>query len=73
MFNDLGNLFKFDKTNIHLAGKVAAKAYFDADDFTISSKDPSKQMKYLTKLMNLTIQELDLHFFHELSLSQLLM
>ena len=56
MLNDLDNLFKFDKTNIHLAGKVAAKAYFDADDFTISSKDPSKQMKYITKLMNLTFQ-----------------
>jgi ribosomal protein S18 acetylase RimI-like enzyme len=56
VFNDLGNLFKFDKTNIHLAGKVAAKAYFDADDFTNSSKDPSKQMKYITKLMNITFQ-----------------
>ena len=42
MLNDLDNLFKFDKTNIHLAGKVAAKAYFDADDFTIASKDPRR-------------------------------
>ena len=56
MFNDLENLFRFDKTNIHLAGKVAAKAYFDADDFSTSSRDPSKQMIYLTKLMNLTFQ-----------------
>lgn len=47
-------LFRFDKTNIHLAGQVAAKAYFDADDFSNSSRDPSKQMKYITKLMNLT-------------------
>ena len=56
MFNDLDNLFKFDKTNFRLAGEVAARAYFEADDFSTSSKDPSKQMKYLTKLMNLTFQ-----------------
>jgi len=56
VFNDLDNLFRFDKTNIRLAGKVAAKAYFEVDDFTNSSKDPSKQMKYLIKLMNLTFQ-----------------
>ncbi|MHA1241835.1 MAG: GNAT family N-acetyltransferase [Promethearchaeota archaeon] len=56
MFDELKTLFKFDKTNIHLAGQVAARAYFDADDFSNSSKDPSKQMKYLTKLMNLTFQ-----------------
>ncbi len=56
MFNDLENLFRFDKTNIHLAGKVAAKAYFEADDFSYASKDPSKQMKFLEKLMNLTFR-----------------
>lgn len=56
MFDDLKNLFRFDKTNIHLAGQVAARAYFEADDFSTSSKDPSKQMKYLTRLMNLTFQ-----------------
>jgi len=56
VFDELKTLFKFDKTNIHLAGQVAARAYFDADDFSNSSKDPSKQMKYLTKLMNLTFQ-----------------
>ena len=56
MFNDLDNLFRFDKSNIHLAGKVAARAYFEADDFSTSTKDPSKQMKFLTKLMNLTFQ-----------------
>ncbi len=56
MFDDLKTLFKFDKKNVHLAGQVAARAYFDADDFSNSSKDPSKQMKYLTKLMNLTFQ-----------------
>ncbi len=56
MFNDLDNLFRFDKTNIHFAGKVAAKAYYEADDFIISSKDPSKQMNYVIKLMNLTFQ-----------------
>ncbi len=56
MFDDLENLFRFDKTNIHLAGQVAARAYFEADDFSTSSKDPSKQIKYLTKLMNLTFQ-----------------
>jgi ribosomal protein S18 acetylase RimI-like enzyme len=54
MFNDLENLFRFDKTNIHLAGKVAAKAYFEADDFSYSSIDSSKQMEFLIKLMNLT-------------------
>ncbi|MBY8988143.1 MAG: GNAT family N-acetyltransferase [Candidatus Lokiarchaeota archaeon] len=56
MFNDLENLFRFDKTNIHLAGKVAARAYFEADDFSYSPKDSSKQMKFLTKLMNLTFR-----------------
>lgn len=45
-----------DTNNIHLAGKVAAKAYFDADDFSNPSKNPSKHMKYLTKLMGLTFQ-----------------
>ena len=54
MLNDLENLFRFDKTNIHLAGKVAARAYFEADDFSYASLDPSKQMKFLIKLMNLT-------------------
>ena len=57
MFNDLADLFRLDKTNIHLVGKVskvAARAYFEADDFTYSSIDPSKQMKFLIKLMNLT-------------------
>jgi len=56
VINELKTLFRFDKTNIHLAGQVAARAYFDADDFSISFKDPSKQMKYITKLMNLTFQ-----------------
>ena len=56
MFNDLENLFRFDKTNIHLAGKVAAKAYFEADDFSNSPIDPSKQMKFLINLMNLTFR-----------------
>jgi len=56
MFHDLENLFRFDKTNIHLAGKVAAKAYFEADDFSNSSLDSSKQMKFLINLMNLTFR-----------------
>ena len=56
MFNDLENLFRFDKTNIRLAGKVAAKAYFEADDFSNSSMDSSKQMKFLINLMNLTFR-----------------
>ncbi len=56
MLNDLDNLFKLDKTNIHLAGKVAAKAYFNADDFSTFFKDPSKHMKYIAKIMNLTFQ-----------------
>ena len=56
MFNDLENLFRFDKTNIHQAGKVAAKAYFEADDFSNSSMDSSKQMKFLINLMNLTFR-----------------
>ena len=56
MFNDLENLFRFDKTNIHQAGKVAAKAYFEADDFSNSSMDSSKQMKFLVNLMNLTFR-----------------
>jgi ribosomal protein S18 acetylase RimI-like enzyme len=54
VFNDLDNLFRFDKTNIHLAGEVAARAYFEADDFSYSSIDTSKKMKFLIKLMNLT-------------------
>ena len=56
MFYDLENLFRFDKTNIHRAGKVAAKAYFEADDFSNSSMDSSKQMKFLINLMNLTFR-----------------
>lgn len=56
MFNDLDNLFKLDKSNIYTAGKVAAKAYFEVDDFTIPSKEPSKQLRFITKLMNLTLQ-----------------
>lgn len=56
MFDDLKTLFKLDKTNINLCHPVAARAYFDADDFSTSSRDPSKQMKFLTKLMNLTFQ-----------------
>jgi len=56
VFNDLENLFSIDKT---LAGKVAAvaaRAYFEADDFSYSSIKPSKQMKFLKKLMNLTFR-----------------
>ena len=56
MFDDLKNLFRIDKTNINLFSQVAARAYFEADDFSTSSKDPSKQMKYLIKLMNLTLR-----------------
>jgi len=56
VLNDLDNLFRFDKTNIHLAGIVAARAYFEADDFSYSSKEPSKQMKFLIKLMSLTFR-----------------
>ena len=56
MFHDLENLFRFDKTNIRLAGKVAAKAYFEADDFSNSSLDSSKQMKFLINIMNLTFR-----------------
>ena len=56
MFNDLENLFRFDKTNIHLAGQVAARAYFEADDFSYAPTDPSKKMKFLIKLMNTTFR-----------------
>ena len=56
MLNDLDNLFSIDKTNIHLVGKVAARAYFEAGDFSYSSIEPSKQMKFLIKLMNLTFR-----------------
>ena len=56
MFNNLENLFRLDKTNIQLAGKVAARAYFEADDFTYSFIDSSKQMNFLIKLMNLTFR-----------------
>jgi len=56
VFNDLENLFRFDKTNIHLSGEVAARAYFETDDFSYSSTDSSKQMKFLLKLMNLTFR-----------------
>ena len=54
MLTTLDNLFRFDKSNIHLAGKVAARAYFEADDFTKITKNPNKQMEYITKLMNMT-------------------
>jgi len=56
VFNDLENLFRFDKSNIHLAGKVAASAYFEADDFSFSTRDPSKQLKFVMKLMSLTFR-----------------
>ena len=56
MFDDLETLFKLDKRSGDAFSQVCARAYFDADDFSTSSRDPSKQMKYLTKLMNLTFQ-----------------
>ena len=56
MFNDLNSLFRLNKSNIKSASKVAAKAYFEADDFSSFSMDSSKRMKYLIKTMNLTFQ-----------------
>lgn len=56
MFNDLNSLFRLNKSNIKSASKVAAKAYFETDDFSSFSMDSSKRMKYLIKTMNLTFQ-----------------
>ncbi|MFW9948678.1 MAG: GNAT family N-acetyltransferase [Candidatus Thorarchaeota archaeon] len=44
------------KSDIPLASKIMAKAYFEADDFSSFSTDPSKRMKHLIKTMNMTLR-----------------
>lgn len=56
MFNDLDSLYRLTKSNIKLASIIAAKAYFEADDFSSFSTEPSKRMKYLIKTMNMTFR-----------------
>ncbi|NVM46840.1 MAG: GNAT family N-acetyltransferase [Candidatus Lokiarchaeota archaeon] len=56
MFDDLNSLYRLTKLDIDLAGKIAAKAYFEADDFSSLSTDPSKRMKNLMKIMGMTFR-----------------
>jgi ribosomal protein S18 acetylase RimI-like enzyme len=56
VLNDLNSLFRLTKSDIKLAGKIAAKAYFEAEDFSEFSTDPSKRMKHLTKTMSMTFR-----------------
>jgi ribosomal protein S18 acetylase RimI-like enzyme len=44
------------KSDITLASNVAAKAYFEAEDFTKFSTNPSKRMKNLIKTMGMTFR-----------------
>jgi ribosomal protein S18 acetylase RimI-like enzyme len=56
VFNDLTSLFRLNKSNIKIASKVAAKAYFEANDFSRFSSNPSKRLKYITRTMNMTFR-----------------
>jgi ribosomal protein S18 acetylase RimI-like enzyme len=56
VFNDLNSLYRLTKTNIKLASRIAAKAYFAADDFSSLSIDPSKRMKNLIVIMGMTLR-----------------
>lgn len=56
MSNDLSSLLRLSKSNIPSASKVAAKAYFEADDFATFSSDPSKRLKYITRTMKMTFR-----------------
>ena len=55
MFNDLNTLYRLTKSDIKLASKIVAQAYFEAEDFSSFSMDPSKRMKHLRKTMNMTL------------------
>ena len=44
------------KSDIKLASKIAAKAYFAAEDFSSLSTDPSKRMKNLIVTMGMTLR-----------------
>lgn len=55
MFKDLNSLYRLAKSDITLASKIMAKAYFEADDFSSFSTNKSKRMKYLIKTMNMTL------------------
>jgi len=56
MVNDFGSLFQFSKDTIHLAGKIAAQAYFDKDNNAIRFPDPTQRMLFLTNLMDFTFK-----------------
>ena len=56
MPNDLNSLFRLTKSNIKNASKVAAKAYFEADDFSTFSTNPTERKKYITKTMSMTFR-----------------
>ena len=56
MFNDLNSLYRLTKADIKLASKIVAKAYFEAEDFSSFSTDPSKRMKHLIKTMGMTLR-----------------
>jgi len=56
VFNDLNSLYRLTKSNIKVASKIAAKAYFEADDFSSLSIDPSKRMKNLIVTMGMTFR-----------------
>jgi GNAT superfamily N-acetyltransferase len=44
------------KSDITLASNVVAKAYFEAEDFSKFSTDPSKRMKVLIRTMGMTLR-----------------
>ena len=56
MFDDLNTLYRVTKSNIKLASRIAAKAYFEAEDFASFSTNPSKRMKNLIRTMSMTFR-----------------
>lgn len=53
MVNDLNSLYRLTKSSVRRASEIAAKAFFEAGDFSSLSSDPSNRMKYLIKTMNM--------------------
>jgi hypothetical protein len=52
MSNNLSKILRFDKSNIHLAGEVCTKAYFEDPLFCWFFPEISKSRKYLSVLFN---------------------
>ena len=56
MFDDLNSLYRLTKADIKPASEMAAKAYYEVNDFSHFSTDPAKRIKNMITTMAMTFR-----------------